>query len=383
VWSDFTARTAAKLEEKALCEAVVKMISETFETLSVSVWLADENQLCFRCAGSTALSGNDVQIFPVICNKFKDVTKRLDQSSSIIDLEKQTDDDILELEQSHKDQFLEKRIRYLVPLSVGDDLLGYISLGELVKYRSFSLEEKDILRTIADQAGTSLLNLKLSERFRQAKEMEAFQKISAFFVHDLKNLASKLSMMLDNMPKHFDNPAFRDDALHMMSKSVGQINAMCSRLSLLREELDIQPVEIDVNQMIKDVISGFNGFSAGGLVESLQDLPKVSADQEQIWNVLSNLIINAGDAVGDDGEILVSTKRRDGWVEVSVQDNGCGMSKEFMDQCLFRPFQTTKTKGTGIGLFQSKMIVEAHNGRIEVESIEGEGSTFRVLLPVK
>jgi signal transduction histidine kinase len=66
-----------------------------------------------------------------------------------------------------------------------------------------------------------------------------------------------------------------------------------------------------------------------------------------------------------------------------VKDNGCGMSREFMDQSLFRPFRTTKAKGTGIGLFQSKMIVEAHNGRIEVDSQEGEGSTFRVLLPVK
>ena len=87
--------------------------------------------------------------------------------------------------------------------------------------------------------------------------------------------------------------------------------------------------------------------------------------------------------MGEKGEILVTTGTRDGCVELSVQDNGCGMSKAFMDQSLFRPFKTTKTKGTGIGLFQSKMIVDAHNGHMEVESREGEGSTFRVLLPVK
>ena len=86
--------------------------------------------------------------------------------------------------------------------------------------------------------------------------------------------------------------------------------------------------------------------------------------------------------MGQDGEIVVSTGARDGWVELSVKDNGCGITKEFMDQFLFRPFRTTKTQGTGIGLFQSKMIVEAHNGIIEVDSREGQGSTFRVLLPV-
>ena len=213
--------------------------------------------------------------------------------------------------------------------------------------------------------------------------MEAFQTISAFFVHDLKNLASKLSMMLDNLPAHFDNPDFRDDALQMMSRSVDQVNAICSRLSLLREKLEIDPKEVDLNQVVKAVLAEFNGFASKNLVENLQELPKILVDAEQIQKVLHNLIINAGDAVGDKGEIQVSTAKGDGWVELSVKDNGCGMSKEFMDQSLFRPFRTTKAKGTGIGLFQSKMIVEAHNGRIEVDSQEGEGSTFRVLLPVK
>ena len=83
------------------------------------------------------------------------------------------------------------------------------------------------------------------------------------------------------------------------------------------------------------------------------------------------------------GRSGVTTGTRNGWAELTVKDNGCGMSHEFMDHCLFRPFRTTKPKGTGIGLFQSKMIVEAHKGLLEVESREGQGSTFRVLLPVK
>jgi signal transduction histidine kinase len=98
--------------------------------------------------------------------------------------------------------------------------------------------------------------------------------------------------------------------------------------------------------------------------------------------VLTNLILNASEAVGDDGKIRVTTCANNGWVALSVSDNGCGMSNEYMDQWLFKPFKTTKKRGTGIGLFQSKMIVEAHNGLIEVESREGKGSTFKVLLPL-
>jgi len=66
-----------------------------------------------------------------------------------------------------------------------------------------------------------------------------------------------------------------------------------------------------------------------------------------------------------------------------VADNGCGMSQDFLNRSLFRPFQSTKKTGVGIGMFQSKMIVEAHGGRIEVESEQGKGSTFRVLLPIR
>jgi signal transduction histidine kinase len=84
----------------------------------------------------------------------------------------------------------------------------------------------------------------------------------------------------------------------------------------------------------------------------------------------------------DKGEIQVATEQRDGWIVLIVKDNGAGMSEEFLRHSLFRPFKTTKKQGMGIGLFQSKKIVEAHGGKIEVESKEGLGSTFRVFLPL-
>ena len=97
--------------------------------------------------------------------------------------------------------------------------------------------------------------------------------------------------------------------------------------------------------------------------------------------VLLNLLLNAHEAVNGQGEIHVSTEKRDGSVVLSVSDNGCGISKEFITQSLFRPFKTSKMRGLGIGLFQCKRIVEAHEGKIEVDTEEGKGSTFRIVLP--
>ena len=115
----------------------------------------------------------------------------------------------------------------------------------------------------------------------------------------------------------------------------------------------------------------------------LQPVPRISIDPEQIQKVLTNLILNANEAINEAGKMKVATTEQDGYVVLSISDNGCGISKEFIEKSLFRPFKTTKKQGMGIGLFQCKMIAEAHGGRIEVESEEGKGSTFKILLPIK
>ena len=118
------------------------------------------------------------------------------------------------------------------------------------------------------------------------------------------------------------------------------------------------------------------------LVKQFHPLPKVVIDREQLQNVVTNLLLNARDAVGRGGQIRVETSQCDGRAVLSVADNGCGMSPEFVRDSLFRPFQTTKKKGLGIGMFQSKIIVEAHRGNIQVESEPGKGTKFGVMLPL-
>jgi putative PEP-CTERM system histidine kinase len=382
VWMAFTARTAALVQEKAFCEEVVKMISEFFDILSVSVWLKDDRHQGLRCAGSTTVSesrnGNSVRL----PHGFSDLARLTDTWQPVIDLAASGDMSTLGFRRFLIDFFSEARIRYLIPLRAAGDVLGFVSLADRVSGLPLSFEERDLLRTIADQVAAGLLNLKLSEHLLQAREMEAFQTVAAFFVHDLKNLASKLSMTLENLPVHFDNPDFREDALALMSRSVDQINTICRQLSVVRKKLDIRPVQTDLNQVVTGTLNGMDGLTNGFLVQKFHPVPKILVDPEQIQKVLLNLVLNACDAVGDDGEIVVSTGMQDDWVAITVKDNGCGMSAAFMNQSLFRPFKTTKAKGTGIGLFQCKMIVEAHKGLIEVDSREGKGTTFRVLLPV-
>jgi putative PEP-CTERM system histidine kinase len=300
-----------------------------------------------------------------------------------LDLEYSQEDWAVTLRRCHPSEFEEGGSRVCVPMVSSGQLVGLMILGDRVGGVLFSLEDYDLLNCVGDQIAASLLNARLSQKLLQAKEMDAFQTMSAFFVHDLKNTASTLNLMLKNLPLHFDKPAFREDALRGMGKSVQHINNLIGRLGALRHSLQIRPEEADLNDVVAKVVANWDGVQKVQILRSYGSLPKATFDSEQINKVVTNLVLNATEALTSNPEIRVETFKGDGWVGVMVADKGCGMTPEFLNRSLFRPFKTTKKEGFGIGMFQSKMIVEAHGGRMEVESVLGEGTTFRVFLPIK
>jgi signal transduction histidine kinase len=188
---------------------------------------------------------------------------------------------------------------------------------------------------------------------------------------------------LQNLPRHFADPAFREDALRGLGKSVSRMQQLIGQLTLLRQKLEIRPVLSDLNEVVAASLESLPNGEALPLARQLQPVPKTMLDPEQMQKVILNLLLNAKEALnGPDGRISLETVAHPDGVEIAVADNGCGMAPEFLHRHLFRPFQTTKKNGTGIGMFHSKMIVEAHRGRFEVASEPGKGSKFRIFLPI-
>jgi len=211
--------------------------------------------------------------------------------------------------------------------------------------------------------------------------MDAFQTMAAFFVHDLKNTASSLSLMLQNLPAQMENPDFRQDALRAVTKAVDKLNGLIGRLGMLRESNQLNPAPSDLDQIVRAAVASLGPTPEITLEHKAGAPTRLLVDSDQIQRVATNLLVNAREAVGRHGAIRIETTTHNGWAILSVSDNGCGMSPEFIERSLFRPFQTTKKSGIGIGMFHCKTLVEAHRGRIEVTSVEGKGTTFRVLLP--
>ncbi len=380
-WSEFTRRTAPLVDTRELCATVAGMLSDTFGTPSVNIWLVDEIQQDISLGGFTVLSAAEAKSSKPARDGTRNLIRIIGNCSGPFDLQEPGKRSTFETLRSTL-PFRDARLRYCAPLITGKETVGFVALSGRINGVPLSSEDFSLLRTIADQVAGSLLNLRLSERLRTAKQMEAFQTVSTFLAHDLKNIASTLSVTLQNLPRHFDNPEFRSDALQVISGSVDKINTISRRFSVLRESVELNRMEVDLNVLVADTVASLNSCFKVPLKQDLHPMPKLLLDAEQMRKVLTNLILNANDAVSQKGLIRVETRNDDNRAVLSVIDDGAGISKEFLQNSLFQPFKTTKKDGLGIGLFQSKMIVEAHHGAIEVESEEGAGTTFRIKLPL-
>ena len=381
IWSQFTEATSAALSLKDLGTAVVDLVSETLECLSVSLWAADESRDSLVFVASTALSEAQAREMKMTGRDGAELMLALWDREAPVDFSDTTEEWIIDFRESHKAALAEARIRYALALRSTNRLIGVLTLSGRSKDLPLTAQDSELLKTIADQTASSMLRLRVTDELNKAKALEALQMMSAFFMHDLKNLGSKLSLVTQNLPVHFDNPDFRKDAIRSVTQSVEKINKMCGRLSLLSERLEIHPGQASLDQLVADTLKSLDGVFKAPVRCTLGNVRSLHLDGEQMQKVIVNLLLNANEAVTENGRIGISTARKDGWAELTVSDTGCGMSREFIETRLFKPFQTTKPKGMGIGLFHCKTIVEAHGGRIEVESEPGRGTTFRVFLP--
>lgn len=268
-------------------------------------------------------------------------------------------------------------VAFAVPLIVGGALEGFLLLGKGINTSErYGSEDLELMMAMGRQCGSYLLTLDLAEELAQARELELLGRVSAFLVHDLKNLVYTLSLLLDNAREHMGDPGFQQDMLSSLTNTVSKMRILITQLKTLPEKRDLMLVRTDLREVVQEAL----GLLPMVDIRLDEEPAPVSVDKEEMRKVVVNLVLNALEASGKSPAVTVHVGAN-GSAFVRVRDAGCGMDDDFLRDRLFRPFQTTKSKGIGIGLFQCKHIVEAHGGKIEVESGKGRGSVFTVLLP--
>jgi putative PEP-CTERM system histidine kinase len=264
----------------------------------------------------------------------------------------------------------------IVPLLHRDRLYGWIVLERPPGLGALDYEDRDLLKTAGRHVAAYLSQFDSDARLVQARQFETYNRMTAFVMHDLKNVAAQLRLISQNAERHRRNPEFVDDAFRTISSSADRMTKLVSQLGSGADSGTMQTVDLAT-------AAERAALRCGGQVPvpqvSVTSRPLVFADLERLAAVIEHAIRNAQDATPSHGEVRVEIGVREGQPQLAVSDTGTGMDPQFIRDRLFRPFDTTKgTRGMGIGAFQIREYITSLGGRIEVQSEPGRGTTLRL-----
>ncbi|MBA4160657.1 MAG: PEP-CTERM system histidine kinase PrsK [Novosphingobium sp.] len=274
----------------------------------------------------------------------------------------------------------EPRAWALVPLLHFERLVGVIVLARPAHARPLDWEDFDLLRVAGQQLASYLAEHSGQAALAEAARFDDFHRRIAFVMHDIKNLASQLGLLARNAEAHADNPEFRADMLVTLRNSADKLNALIARLSRYGPATHVELASLRADTVARAVLTQLHSHHPVSLVEC--EPIKVAADPELLEQVLLHLVQNAIDASPEDSPVFVRVAHDGLHGVIEVVDSGIGMSAEFVRTRLFKPFDSTKQGGFGIGAYEARELVRAMQGRIDVESREGLGTRFVIRLPL-
>jgi putative PEP-CTERM system histidine kinase len=268
----------------------------------------------------------------------------------------------------------------VVPLTLERSLFGFICLAPPRTALQLNWEVRDVLKIAGSQAASYLAHRASADSLAVARQFESFNRMSTFIVHDLKNLVSQLSLLLVNAERHKANPAFQDDMLETLSHSLGKMKHLL--LKLRRDDTPDVAAPLLLDQLLVRAVQARAGCEPQPSLELRAAGLTVLADCQRLERVIGHLIQNAVEATPRNGSIAVRLHRSGAAAIVELSDTGHGMSEQFVRERLFKPFESTKAAGMGIGVFESREYLREVGGRLEVASVPSQGTTFRLTLPL-
>ena len=371
-WIKCTGSLATCRNIDDLEEAIMTTFADTFDLDGISLYLRNQNSESFRIAASRSLPKNQThfKLSAALVSYFTDKGRVLNPN-----------DGEYECTEEESSFVVQSGACLIVPLIANRTIEGLAVFGRQASGEDYIYEDYDLMKMISQQAALSIVNFRLSEELAETREIAAVAKVSSFIIHDLKNHAYTLSLLLENAETHIEDSSFQLDMIDTVRNTVASMKEIIERLKSIPEKDKLDTAVTDIGGLARETASAMKKYHGDTVM--IIDGPPVYAmvDAEEIRKVILNMILNAADATSGKGLITVSSGMNGYHSYVRVEDDGCGMTDEFIAVSLFKPFRSTKKKGLGIGLYQCKQIIEAHSGRIEVQSAPGTGSVFTVHLP--
>lgn len=272
----------------------------------------------------------------------------------------------------------------MVPLTIGGRCVGLIGLGPEYTGGRYGRDDFDLLKALGAQAASAIFAARAAEELAQAREKSAWDTLSAFVLHDIKNAATMLNLVRENAPTHIHKPEFQQDLLASVDDALKRMNKVQDRLKTLKGETAPAIKSVDFSQLI----SGLCRKLAGKLPQLTIDVQcrqplVVPTDPGIISQILENMVLNALEAGGPGTRVQITVSNADhGTIQLEITDNGPGIPAELLPDRLFAPFKTNKPSGSGIGLWQVRRLVESLGGTIAAENTDSGCARFILQLPI-
>ena len=382
VWIAFTRRIGSNIRLDDLLPQIVNSVQDILKTDRVFLFLPDEarHQLVLRASSLPLPQASAIPMSSQLVAYFQQTpTPQTDMHAF------QQTPALQAIYQEQHALFETLAVALCAPLRITDQVIGLLAVGAERTGEPYSHEDYELVYTICIQAASAILNARLSEDLLQARALETFHQFAAFIMHDLKNAVQNLSFVVQNAPDYLDDPEFWRDAVEAIADTVTRMNDLITKLSAVPEKIELHRIDTRLDQFLADTLKKSKASKLEQIaiqVDGVDPTLTVPLDYQHFQSVLLNLLSNAAEAMAEQGNIHIQAARKEHAVEIVVSDTGCGIPAERL-KTLFTPFKSTKKKGLGIGLYQCKTIVEAHGGKIYVDSDIRRGTAFRIELPLE
>lgn len=250
--------------------------------------------------------------------------------------------------------------------------------------KKLNWELRDYLTAVNAQISNFLFHHQAAQELAENAQFAAFTRMSAFIVHDLKNVAAQIDLILCNAQQHKDNPEFIDDTFETLHHTKARMDKMLRQLTEKNAMHQGADSLVNLSECIIQVVEQRCASYLPKPNVSVGTETPVVLDKDKLSNVIYHLVSNAQQATDDDGkvEIKIELSIDEKYMLVNIVDTGCGMSENFIRTRLFKPFDTTKgNAGMGIGAFDAKAYLEKIGGQLLVQSKEQQGTTFILQVP--
>ena len=273
-----------------------------------------------------------------------------------------------------------QQIDVIIPIYNETKVSGFFLLTLPKERDLLNWEDRDLLFALSKQLHNYISLNEVNESLAQAKQFDAFHRMSAFLVHDLKNIQAQLGLINVNAKRHSNNPEFIEDVFETIDSATHRLDKVLVQLRN-KQVIESKKKKVNMNQLLAQIAKQRNMDLPAVVLEVSQDI-EIVIDQETFYSVLNHLVQNAQEATDEHGWVKIRAEIIANNLHLAILDNGVGMSNDFIKKRLFKPFDTTKgNSGMGIGAYEAKQFIESAGGKVQVTSFENKGSIFHLIIP--